>query len=360
MIKQRKIYVLVTIIICLACLVGCTRTRIIDKISIVHVFGFDLGENGQLKGTALIPQYTMSKNSDEIKLIEEEAVSGDLFVPKMSRHTSTPIEMGKIRVMLFGKNYAEAGIKDMVERFLINPQVGTNIQIAISTDSARETLKTFKKEKSLTLADTLKHNMEGAGLPNSNLHIFLNHFYGKGMDAFVPMITIKEDKIVVEGVGIFKDDKLKLQLSPDESILLSFLIDKRSEGTYTMEDSDHNRTELISVQNFKSDSKWRWEKGKLDLRFQLKMTLTQFPDRFDIKKVEDVMKITKKVEDKLEKDIADLLTTFQEEEVDPIGIGNIVRSKDRSWKREAFYEQYPSIPIDVNVDVEIIHAGLEG
>ena len=39
-------------------LFGCARTRIIDKISIIHVFGFDQANNGELIGTALFPDYT--------------------------------------------------------------------------------------------------------------------------------------------------------------------------------------------------------------------------------------------------------------------------------------------------------------
>ena len=35
----------------------------------------------------------------------------------------------------------------------MTPQIGTNIQIVVSNQSARETLKTFKKEKVFTLAE---------------------------------------------------------------------------------------------------------------------------------------------------------------------------------------------------------------
>ena len=59
----------------------------------------------------------------------------------------------------------------------------------------------------------------------------------------------------------------------------------------------------------------------------------------------------KLVVEKIEKGIVDLMATFKENEVDPIGIGNIVRSKDKTWEEESFYKQYPDLPIHVNVDV---------
>jgi spore germination protein len=361
--KWRKYHVFCLLLVCIVGLVSCSRTRVIDKISIVHVFGFDQGDNGELIGTALIPDYTMSKEGDQILHLEEQAPTGVLFRPKMARHTSTPVEMAKIRVLLFGKSYAEAGIQDMVERFIINPKIGTNIQIAVSTHSARETLNTFKKEKSLTLAERIQHNMQGQAIPKMNLHVFLNHFYGEGMDAYVPMLTIDEkNRVKIEGIGIFKDDKLKLHLNTEQSTLFSFIEHEHTQATYKIEMDENERRELITVRAFQSKSNWEWNKKteQLNLRLQLKMTLTQYPNRYNIEKSEDVMEMKQLIEDKLEKQIEDLLVTFKENEVDPLGIGNIVRSKDRTWDNESFYKQYPSLPIHVNVSLQIMHSGLEG
>ncbi|MGM0903570.1 MAG: Ger(x)C family spore germination protein [Bacillota bacterium] len=361
--KWKKYQVCCLLLVCFISLFGCSRTRIIDKISIVHVFGFDLAENGELVGTAIIPDYTKSQDGDQIQALEEQASTSVLFVPKMSTHTSTPVELAKIRVLVFGKTYAEAGIEDMVQRFILTPQLGTHIQIVVSTDSARKTLNTFKKEKSLTLAERIQQNMQGQYLPNMNLHEFLNNFYGKGVDAYVPMVTIDEkDQVKIDGLGIFKKDKLKLQLNPDQTTLFSFIEDKRTQATYKMVLDDKNRSEIITVRAFhsKRNCDWDQKKKQLNLRLQLQVTLTLYPDRFDVGKTEVVTEIQKLIEENLEKEIGNLLTTFKENEVDPLGIGNIVRSKDRNWEEESFYELYPTLPIHVNVNLKILHSGLEG
>ncbi|MCM3584699.1 Ger(x)C family spore germination protein [Mesobacillus maritimus] len=361
--KRRKHHILFLVLICLICLFGCSRTRIIDKISIIHVFGFDQAENGELIGTALFPDYTMSKDGDQIQKLEEQAPTSILFVPKMSEYTSTPIELAKVRVLLLGRNFAEAGIQDMVRRLILNPQIGTHIQIAGSTHSAGETLTKFQKEKSLTLAERLQQNMQGQYLPYMTLHDFLNDFYGEGVDAYVPMVTIDEkDRVKIDGIGIFKGDKLKLHLNPDQTTLFSYIEDKRTQATYKMVLDDKNRGEIVTVRAFHSKSKWDWDqkKERINLRLQLQMTLTQYPDRFDLKKEQVVMEMKKLIEEKLEKDLGNLLGTLKENGVDPLGIGNIVRSKDRTWEKAAFYEQYPTLPISVNVDLKILHSGLEG
>lgn len=345
-------------------LFGCTRTRIVDKISIVHGFGFDQSDDESLIGSALFPDYTKSSDGDQIRYLEERAPTTSLLVSKMAAHTDTPVELAKIRVLLVGKDYAEAGILDTVERLILTPQLGTNIQIAVSTDSARETMKTFKKEKSFTLAERIQHNIRGQALPKMNLHIFLNHFYGEGMDAYVPMLTIdNKDQLQVDGVGVFKDDKLKLHLNSEQSVLFSFIKDYETEALYQIKQGDEkDRREILIVQSFRSKKSWDWDQKReeLNLHLRLEASLVQYPDRFDVENMKDLREIRKLAVEKIEKGIVDLLATFQENEVDPIGIGNIVRSKDKMWEEKSFYEKYPTLPIHVNVEVEIINSGLEG
>jgi spore germination protein len=361
--KWRKYHILFLLLVLMISLFGCSRTRIIDKISIVHVFGFDQAENGDLIGTALIPDYNKSKDGSHIISIEDQAKTSVLFVPKMSAQTSTPVELAKIRVLLFGKDFAEAGIQDMVERFILTPQLGTHIQIAVSTHSAKETLNTFKKEKSLTLSEQIQQNMQGQYLPSMNLHVFLNNFFGEGVDAYMPMLTIDEkDQVKIDGIGILKGDQLKLQLSPEQTTIFSFIEDPHTQATYKIVLDENNNSEIIAVRAYHSKSNWDWnqEKEHLNLRVQLQMTITQYPNRFDITKEKTILEIKKLIEGKLEKDISDLLATLKKNEVDPIGIGEIVRSKDRTWDKESFYEEYPTLPIHVKVNLKILHSGLEG
>ncbi|THE10575.1 Ger(x)C family spore germination protein [Bacillus timonensis] len=361
--KWRKIFIFVLVFVCLAGLVGCSRTKIVDKLSIVHVFGFDLGDNDEIIGSALFPEYTHSKSSTKIHYLQEKSDAIALLSPKMGTHTSTPVELAKIRVIVIGNDFAKAGIRDVVDRLLVQPQIATNIQIAVSTHSAEETLKTLKKQSDLTLADQIKQNMTGQLIPRMNLHVFLNHFYGEGEDPYVPMLTIdEEDKVQVDQVGIFKDDKLKLHLNVRETFIFSILEDFRTQANYEVDYDHENRKENIIIQGFRSKKSWEWIKNKqqLNLKLNLIWSITDRPERFDLENPDDIKVIKELIEKNVKNDLKNLLDTLKEKEVDPLGIGNIVRSQDKNWDEKSFYEQYPSLPINVDVHLEIIHSGLQG
>ncbi|MEH7379329.1 Ger(x)C family spore germination protein [Bacillus sp. JJ1533] len=358
----RKSLIVVIVFVCILSLVGCSRTKIVDKLSIIHVFGFDIDDNGKIIGTALFPEYTKSKGSDKSQYLEQKTDAVALLRSQMSTHTDTPVALSKIRVLVFGEEFAKAGISDVVERLLLTPQIATNIQIAVSTNSAKETLTTLKKGD-LTLADKIKQNMIGQQIPRMNLHVFLNHFYGEGMDPYVPMLNIDEnDKIQVERVGIFKDDKLKLHLNEKETFIFSILEDYRTQAIYEIPLDNNNRKDVILIQGFRNKAKWDWVKTEQQLNLSLRLiwTITHHPDRFNLENPQDLENIKKMIKENVLKDIEELLNTFKENGVDPLGIGNIVRSQDRNWDKTSFYEQYPTLPINVDLKLKIIHSGLQG
>ncbi|MDF2859598.1 MAG: Ger(x)C family spore germination protein [Neobacillus sp.] len=328
--------------VCLLTLFGCTRTRTIDKLSIVHVFGFDMDEKKQLIGTALYPDYTKSKSRDEVQVLREKAPVASLFYQRMNKLTNKPVKLSKIRVLVLGKDFAEQGIEAIVGRFINTPELGTNIQVAISEQSAEETLIAFSKEKSLTMIDMLRHNMVTQNLPEMNLHTFLNHFYGQGMDAYVPMISIgQEDKIKVNGIGIFKDDKFKLQLNEEQTFLFSVLKESHNEGTLKIEVEDRGRKGLLIVRGYDNKQRWKLFKNRqgeqeLKLALDLEWTVYQYPDWFDLKKEEDKQLMKKHINTGVKKKVEEFLATLKENEVDPIGIGNIVRSRIKTGINDLF------------------------
>lgn len=73
-------------------------------------------------------------------------------------------------------------------------------------------------------------------------------------------------------------------------------------------------------------------------------------------------KMIKIIEDKMSKDVKErsekLVRNFQKLHVDPLGIGEQVRMRTRSWDKKKWDEVYTSIPINVNAKVEILESGV--
>jgi spore germination protein len=352
------------ILLCMITLIGCTRVKIIEQLSILHVFGFDKGEHGELIGTGLFPDYTKSGQSTEIQLLVEEGASGTLLTQKMNRHATYPVQLSKIRVIVFGKKFAEEGIDAVINRLVKTPQLATKMQVIVTEQSAEQFLKAFKHERSLTLADRVQQNMNAANLPRMNLHYFLNQYYGAGQDAYVPMLTIGANDIAkVSGIAIFKKDRLKLHISEREAFIFSVIKDVRTQGVYEIKLKGDDPRGLLVSRGYRSYKNWNvtWKDNSpsVHLKLNLKWALTQSPAWLEPSKKEHLEQIKTLIAKEVETDVMKLLNKLQKHEVDPIGIGNIVRVRDRKWEEASFYRMYPDIPFHVEVKVSILHSGLE-
>src|SRR5690606_2492087 len=139
--------------------------------------------------------------------------------------------------------------------------------------------------------------------------------------------------------------------------------DERTQGAYELALDEESRKDVIIAQGFRSKSKWARvkEEQQLNLTFHLTWSIMHHPDRLNFEDPQALETIKRLSKNNISKDIEELLNTFKEDGVDPLGIGNIVRSQDRNWDQKSFYDQqYPSLPININLDLEIIHSGLQG
>ena len=79
---------------------------------------------------------------------------------------------------------------------------------------------------------------------------------------------------------------------------------------------------------------------------------------YDLGKPLDVKNIEAKAEQAIGEKLNKMLTMFQENNIDPIAMGDIARSKTRNFNRKHWEEVYPHIPIDLAVDIEMIQTGI--
>jgi spore germination protein len=84
--------------------------------------------------------------------------------------------------------------------------------------------KYFKKtlnESPLYLMNLIDQSIKNEGIPESNIHTTYDQYFGSGIDMSFPLLKVDASgKVKVDGMGIFKEDKLKYKISPKEAVLI--------------------------------------------------------------------------------------------------------------------------------------------
>ncbi|WP_044640383.1 Ger(x)C family spore germination protein [Risungbinella massiliensis] len=347
-------------IILLVCTSGCLPTYTIEDIQIMQAVGYDYVDEESISGTASVGVYTPSEGQASLEGETFHVIGRNTreIQRKMNLESPRPLVNGKLSVVLISDQLAQRGFREIIDSYAREPDISRKMYLAIVEGNTKEMLEgDYKLTQSVTqyIKNQLDQNLE-RNFPTTNIHEFLNAYFGKGKDPFLPLLSTKGNKIEISGFAVFKDDQL-IEKIHSKSFLLKTLIEGFETGAYDA--SVEN--DLISFDNIGSAVHIGYSKSKGTPQFQIKVKIKGQYEEAKNKsfvKTTDIKGLEKQVKKSLEEELTSLVRHFQEIKVDPLGLGNIARSQDRNWNEKTFYQQYPKIPIKVDVDFQLLEIGI--
>lgn len=342
-------------------LTGCENERIIDQVQIIESIGYDQHED-EIKGTAIYPTFT-EKGQTKLNILMTKSPSYVDILPRLNTKSAHPIEIGQIRLVLFGKKFAEQGIDPVIESLNRDPVVGSRMQVGIAEHTA-ETILISGKNTNLPfhLSDKINQNIQNGNLPKMNLHLFLENLYNKGRDPYLPYFTIEAGIAHIDGLALFKNDKYINHINLNQSFIVKMLIDGAKNGHYHIKINEDENYGLISLKNL--DAKAHYTISQIDqvpnisIELTLNTQITDVPPWLNVTANKDILKMENLMNKHFNEEVQQLISLFQEYQVDPIGFRDMVRAKSRKWNYSRFQDMYPHLKTTVNTKVNIIQTGV--
>lgn len=355
-------YVLLVSIIILAFvfLMGCERYKVANKINIANTMGFDVDKENEkeLLGGLLIHQYQSGKEEGSSKATFSKGDSANDSLAGTFRKSAFPIEIGKTQVLVFSEEFIQQKtLKDIMTTFDMNVKFGTNMKVLISKESIPSFFDNILKQEDKFLFNLIDQNMTNNNIPYSNLHIFLFDYYGEGRDPILPYVSIENGEITLTNVGIIgREEKLQMLLGIKESWLLKLIVNDSKELKYSIPIQKEGKEGTLSFNHVYGDSKITTNPNKNSLKIDLTTNSMITSQPLWINSEKDYNLIKEEVENFLIKNYIEMFKEFQKNDVDPIGVGDSFRSKNRSWNEKEFYKTiYPNLDVDFNVSFHLLN-----
>ncbi|RAP78474.1 Ger(x)C family spore germination protein [Paenibacillus montanisoli] len=342
-------------------LTGCANQQILDRITLFIVCAFDEAQNDQIEITLATTRFQTGKpGSISNQLLSKVGHTSVGIIELMNTRMDKPLNAGKLSVVLIGTDLAAKGVRNELDMVLRDAQASRRMYLAVVDGNAKEVLrKNFSsdEEKGLYLYNLLDMNERNKLVPSQNLHEFGYAYLGKGMDPYLPMLQIKDDHIYIAGLALFKDDKYVAKLNEKQMRVMKLLKENVKHGA--LETKLNNGT-YVAVEVIGSKVRFRIEKdtegSNVSLNLRLKARIV------DSKAVTLTRQMIKKIETSFEKDLIDsgteLIEKFQKEGIDPLGLGDFVRSKTRNWNEEEWKKEYSSLNVKIKVKMDIEETGI--
>jgi spore germination protein len=338
---------------------GCSSTRIVSEVQLIHSIGLDI-EAQKIKGTAIIHVY--GKDKTTVELLETKSTNLFAILPDFNAITPAQVELGQLRSVIVGRDFAENGIETLVHTLCRDPSIGFQLQLAVAEPKAFTILKAVRHTQvPFFISDSIEQNIKVLNMPKTNLHIFLFNLYGEGRDPYLPYFVIHNDRVKLDGLALFRKDKFVHHISSKESFFLKIMVEKVKSGQIPFEVTVNNQKGTGLLKTLRSHAAFDVNATgpvpsiivKLTMNGQIKeySTWLQLSDPQVLREMEKELALY------LQKETTNFVKHLQKLGVDPVGFGDLVRGRSTSWDYSHFKKIYPQMKIAVKVSIKLEQTG---
>lgn len=351
---------------------GCMQDNIIDDILMVEAEGYDYIGNDQVIGTITTPNYAqggvsgsggggMPATASLMTSASAITYDGRSLVEKLTPEGQKAIRAGKLRVQLLNEPLLRHGLKKLIQFRNQDPDVGRDLFLVMVDGNSKDLLQSTYQTAipvSRYIYDLIFQNQQ-QNYPRSNLSTVLYNYYGYNTDPFMPIIKKEQDHIVLTGIALLKRDQYVGRLNgQQEAFLLKTLIENFNYGfyDYTFEPDQH-----VVLENVNSSRHYDVKNGNsaepdIYAAVNIKGYVRQGNPLLATK--EYYSKTQSGIQNEIERALEKMVAGFQKMKIDPIGIGDTVRSYTRNFDARSWPERYSHIHFHAKVNAKIIETGI--
>ncbi|KHF40413.1 Ger(x)C family spore germination protein [Halalkalibacter okhensis] len=352
--------------------IGCADPNlehpVIEDLGMVGVMGFDYIDQDNIKLSLTLPQ--PSKDAEEqVQQFTTTVQLPHQAMMDISTLTEKTLTAAQLRVVLFSEEFArKRGAMKVLENLYRDPQVGSNIFIAVVKGNVEDILSATYKDKpeiNNYINELLTPRTMTAFSPFSTIHNFINRNTDEVSDPSVPYLErVNGDSLKITKVAIFKNDQMVDTLEPEEAKLVEAMKGKKDLPplSITIPSADGTGEEQFIMKFTTSDVNVKvngnLEKPKIFVHLYARGSVVDYDGTRHLSSRKNRFEVEEDASKHLEQKVLRALAFFQENEVDPIGFGDYFRLYNaRGWSKEKWIEAFSRAEITTHVEVRIVSTG---
>ncbi|MFB7814038.1 Ger(x)C family spore germination protein [Paenibacillus chitinolyticus] len=354
---------------------GCWDQQLLKNSRIIHIGGFDKGENGKLKATVAFPDVSSTEGgrSETNELHTVTSNTTQQARGFLDREISGNYSPSKLLVLLLGEEWARAqNIMPYMDVYYRDPKSPLNARLAVVNGTAEDLIGLKKVGTKLLgrFLDALLENMEdGTVIPRINFQSIGP--VKPGQDFALPYVSIHNKKPVVQGVALFHSNVMTASLNSEESLIYLLLKGQRGKTArltlpVNIGEEEENETKAdryITVDLHKYSRKMKvelTESGgvRVNVRLKINAAVIEYPlDRLN--KKETLQKLDAALSRLLTARAKAITRKMQEANHDGYGIAlRLMAFHPEAWKKMNWEKDYKEVQFEPDIRLKIERKGI--
>jgi len=350
---------IIILIMSLFLLNGCYDYNELNDIAIISGVGIDYKNDNYSVTFEIISTKKSgdSSGSSSSYTVSSEAKSITEAFLKIGNSLDKVAYYDHIEMVIISEEIAKNKMVEVSEFLIRSPKLRNEFYLAIAKDAtAKSLLNTTSKEKPLAssfMIDLLEHSNDadsvGYYVPFTET---LSDILTDGEDAILSVFTVKDDKIVLDGMGIFKDYKLKTILdnkyAPTVNLLNSFNI----QNILYEKKCSENKKIVISI--FEGNVKFKPKNNTIVVKADLDARIHEDNCNGSLRKVDTYKELEKEFSKVIENEMNKVINIIKINESNILKTGLYEHIKFRNKN----YYDWLNKDFEYDIDLKINKKGL--
>jgi len=364
--KVKKIVLFLAVLQCIIILSGCWDQKIFEETGFILSLGLELNEDGELIYSATMPVVEEEIEQD-IEVLYTTAPLLREARDKIRNTSGKRVEGGKTQQILFSRELAEKGIDEILDVFLRSPENPVLANITVVDGSPLEMLQLSLGYKDKTrigfyISNLIEQTRKRTSTPETRIYDLAVLLHCKTIDPIATYMKYDEQKVEILGTALFKEDKMVGDLNVTDTGILHALMGKKTNFSYYYREKSNDIKRGIAFLFRKLKRKVEIDTSasvpKINISLDFVATLEEYDSRHHLDDPKNKKELEKKVSEAMKSECMRILAYLQEVGSDPIGFGEMVRSKyNYYFKTIDWREVYPDIEFNVEVSTKIDFQG---
>lgn len=353
-------------VVIMSFLTGCGFKDIDNRVFVTGI-GIDPSdkEDGTYKVTLklAIPVSVKQKGETSYQFLVHEGDSIGEIIQILETHTDKVLEFGHAKVILVNEALLKDNLKDFMDYLFRRGDIQSIAYIGAARNSAEEVLRTLPKGESVVASPLTKFFGEtGNDSPyvvSAYLFEIRRSFYSKGIDAVVPIVEVndKGTQLIVNKVIMISQKGKTFELSSSYTQAFNTLYNSVAGYSFKLDSNGYKL--LLKMTTTKMKYKIETENDQptsIKINVAMSGVINQSNKTLIIDNLQDYNKMASQG---LTKEFEKMFTTIQKENLDPFGFGLRYRTMQLHHKDtlQKWEQAYPTLPIEVTVDVDLKSTG---
>jgi spore germination protein len=365
-----KKYLIVVFLILNIILTGCGDVRILERLGITQITSYDYLPDEEESDNKLLVSIAMPRVNPENGEIKREVLTTKSKTSKEARiklaqKTELKVVSGQLRVALFGLSLSKNGVWEHIDTLMRDPAISQRVKVAVVNGNANDMLKKDYSSHPRTgqyIDLLLEKETKAQNIPEVSLYEFSRDLLDDGIDPVAPILKQKEKSIIIDGIGLFKNDKYITKIKPEKVLIFSILSDTIKGGETSIDLGEIGRenenvmfSSLISKRDIKVKSNVKQNRFTVNINIEIKGSVLEYIGDLKINKDKDRKELEKLISEYFSKETKEMIETMKEHRVDSVGLGKYVRNSlpYNEWKKLKWDEVYSDLEVNCNAKIKI-------